>query len=304
MHREVSEYLAWQAARGLSLSRRMSSEYALELFTGWIGEARALSDCRAVGESQLRAFLIYLRTEHRTDPPLQPATVKHYFLAVRSFFSWLYRRGRIVHNPGERVLPPKVERNLPRVLDEAEITRLIEAPDVSTAVGLRDRALMEALYATGIRHRECWKLEVYDVDARAKRLTVREGKGRKDRIMPLTSNAAHWLTRYLTTARMELAAGYTRKQKAPPPSTALWLARTGFRLSYPMIELRIKHYAQALELKVNVHAFRHSCATHLLRNGASIRHIQRLLGHNSLQTTTIYTHLELADLHSAIAKLS
>lgn len=121
--------------------------------------------------------------------------------------------------------------------------------------------------------------------------------------MPLTTNAAYWLERYLATARGELAAGYFKKNP-PPPANALWLARTGYRLSYPMIEQRIKGYARGLNLKANVHLFRHCCATHLLRGGASIRHIQLLLGHNDLQATTIYTHLEISDLQSAIAKLS
>lgn len=186
---------------------------------------------------------------------------------------------------------------------EAEIERLIEAPDVLTAIGLRDRALMEMLYATGIRHHECWKLNLDDLEVRVRRLMVRAGKGEQDRIVPLTSNAAYWVDRQLAQARRELAVGYVKGQLPPPPSQSLWLARTGFRLSYPMIELPIKGYARGLDLKANVHLFRHCCATHLLRGGASIRHIQQLLGHRDLQATTIYTHLEISDLQSAIRTL-
>jgi integrase/recombinase XerD len=162
---------------------------------------------------------------------------------------------------------------------------------------------METLYATGIRHRECWKLNLYDVHLRARRLMVRSGKGGKDRIAPLTSNAAYWIERYLCEARGELSAGYARKKAPPPPTQALWLARTGYRLSYHMIEQIIKGYARELGLRINVHGFRHSCATHLLRGGASIRHIQLLLGHDDIQTTAIYTHLEISDLQTAVAKL-
>jgi integrase/recombinase XerD len=168
---------------------------------------------------------------------------------------------------------------------------------------MRDRALMETLYAAGIRHRECWKLDVYDVQSRARRLTVRGGKGGKDRIVPLTSNAAYWIERYLAEARGELSAGYARKKAPPPPTQALWLARTGYRLSYHMIEQIIKGYARELDLRINVHGFRHCFATHLLRGGASIRHIQLLLGHDDIQTTTVYTHLEISDLQSAVAAL-
>jgi integrase/recombinase XerD len=303
MRERVDEYIGWQAARGMSLSRRSSSRYALELFIDWTG-AHRIENWQQVGEADLKAFLNYLEREHRAERPLESATVRHWFIAVRLFFGWLYGRGHLLQNPAERIRLPALEGKLPRVLSEPEIERLIEAPDVSTALGLRDRAIMEALYATGIRHRECWKLNVYDVEVRAKRLTVREGKGGRDRIVPLTSNAAYWIERYLRTARGELAAGYVKGQAPPPPSQALWLARTGFRLSYPMIEQRIKGYARELDLKANVHIFRHCCATHLLRRGAGIRQIQQLLGHNHLQSTSVYTCLDIADLQATIAKLA
>jgi integrase/recombinase XerD len=303
MRERVDEYLQWQAARGMSHSRQASSEYALELFIAWAGEAHRVRDWRAVGESHLKAFLIHLQKEHRADRPLAAGTVKHWFIAVQLFFGWLHRRGEILHDPAERIPLPKEERRLPRVLNESEMKRLIEAPDLSAAIGLRDRALMETLYATGVRHRECWKLEVYDVDWRARRLIVRRGKGGKDRVVPLTTNAAYWIERYLAEARGSLAAGYVKKKSPPPPSPALWLARTGYRLSYPMIEQIIKGYARSLDLKANVHLFRHCFATHLLRGGASIRHIQLLLGHDDIQTTTVYTHLEISDLQSAVAAL-
>lgn len=302
MRERVNEYLRRQAARGLSLSRQASSEYALEIFIRW-AEGRGRRDWRAVGESDLRGFLIYLQKEHRADQPLASGTVKHWFIAVLSFFRWLHRGGHILHDPGERIPLPKEERHLPRVLNEEQMKLLIESPDVRTAIGMRDRALMETLYATGVRHRECWKLDVYDVELRARRLRVRGGKGGKDRIAPITSNAAYWIERYLAEARGSLAAGYVKKKLPPPPSPSLWLARTGYRLSYPMIEQIIKGYARALDLKANVHLFRHCFATHLLRGGASIRHIQLLLGHDDIQTTTVYTRLEISDLQTAVAKL-
>jgi integrase/recombinase XerD len=164
---------------------------------------------------------------------------------------------------------------------------------------------MEVLYATGIRHREAQRLELYDVDLWAKRLTVRQGKGSRDRIVPLTANAVYWLSRYLNASRPELAAGQRKRNRQPMmlPSSALWLARTGHELSYVMIEQRIRAYARAAQVKANVHTFRHCCATHLLRHGAGIRHIQRLLGHSTLQATQIYLHLDTRDLHRAVSKL-
>ena len=193
------------------------------------------------------------------------------------------------------------------MLNESEIARLIETPDITTAIGLRDRALLEVLYATGIRHAEVHKLDLYDVDTAAHRLTVRLGKGQRDRLVPLTETAAQWLTRYLTAARPELAAsqwwgkGRRRGQrKSIPPTSALWLSVAGRRLSYQMIAERIRDYALQAELKASVHTLRHCCATHLLRGGASVRQVQQLLGHHDLNTTEIYTHLELQDLQRAI----
>jgi len=166
---------------------------------------------------------------------------------------------------------------------------------------------MEVLYATGIRHAETHRLDLYDVDTAAQRLIVRLGQGQRDRVVPLTETAAHWLTRYVTIARPELAAGRLwgkgkrrNKPEIIPPTSALWLSVTGHRLSYQMIADRIRDYALQVELKASVHTFRHCCATHLLRGGASIRHVQQLLGHRDLNTTEIYTHLELADLKQAM----
>lgn len=263
---------------------------------------------RAVTEAQLDGFRLHLR-EHRTrkGEPLKAATINRLRSVVRLFFAWQTRRGRLIYNPAERQTPSKFEYPLPHVLSERDITRLIEMPDIETAIGLRDRALMEVLYATGIRHAEAHRLDLYDVDTSARRLTIRAGKGKRDRIVPLTENAAHWLTKYLSVARPELSGGQRRtgkrKEAAQLASPALWLARTGQRLSYSWIEQIIKGYATTAEVKANVHTFRHCCASHLLRGGASIRHIQKLLRHATLRATEIYLHLDVDDLKRAVSML-
>jgi integrase/recombinase XerD len=308
MNRALSAYLAELEARGFSLSSRESSSYALEWLIIFLRERHHVADWRAVTEAQLDGFLLHLR-EHRTrkSQPLKAATINRLRSVVRSFFAWQTRRGRLIYNPAERQTPSKSEYPLPHVLNESDITRLIEMPDCETAIGLRDRALMELLYATGIRHAEAHRLDLYDVDTSARRLTIRAGKGKRDRIVPVTENAAHWLTKYLSQARSELAGGQRRKgkQREVPQlaSPALWLARTGKRLSYSWIEQIIKGYAIEAEVKANVHTFRHCCASHLLRHGASVRHIQKLLGHSNLRATEIYLHLDTADLARAVARL-
>jgi integrase/recombinase XerD len=311
MNRAVIAYLADLEARRLSRSRRYQSQHALELLTTWLTEAQAIDDWRAVTESQLRGFLIWLGRDYQTaqQQPVKAASIKNWWACIRGFFAWCQGRGRLLSNPAEPITIPKVERPLPHVLNESEIVRLIEMPDVATVIGLRDRALLEMLYATGIRHGEAHRLDLFDLDARARRLTIREGKGRRDRVVPLTANACHWLKRYLSEARPELAAGklwgkgQSRRRRQVALVPALWLSVTGRRFSYQMIAQIVREYAEAAELKANVHTFRHCCATHLLRSGADLRHIQRLLGHDRIDTTMLYTHLDIEDLHQAVAKL-
>jgi len=239
---------------------------------------------------------------HRVAKESQQPRCRQWLSLIRSFFIWLNRNGCLLYNPAERLAFPRPEQSLPDVLNESKMARLIETPDTTTAIGLRDRALLETLYATGIRRREAHRLDLYDIDTAAQRLTVRLGKGQRDRLVPLTETAAHWLTRYLTAARPELAAGkwlgkgQRRGQpKLIPPTAALWLSVTGRRLSYQMIADRICDYALQAGVKASVHTFRHCCATHLLRGGASLRHVQQLLGHrtsiapNSILTSNFRT---------------
>jgi integrase/recombinase XerD len=333
MNRAVDAYLAELAARRFSHSRRYHAARTLERLLIYLREAHSITDWRAVHESQLHDFARYAATDHRSPSgqSISAATLRQWLSLIRSFFTWLNRNGHLLHNPAQRLAFPRPEQSLPHVLNESEMARLIETPDTTTAIGLRDRALMETLYATGIRHAEAHRLDLYDIDTAAQRLTVRLGKGQRDRVVPLTETAAHWLMRYVTVARPELAAGLWwgkgRRRNAAKRANedmayhgehrknslegkygpswiastpALWLSVTGRRLSYVMIDERIRDYALQAEVKASVHTFRHSCATHLLRGGASLRHVQQLLGHRDLNTTELYTHIELQDLKDAI----
>jgi integrase/recombinase XerD len=309
MNRAVDAYLAELEARRYSHSRRLHAARTLERLLLYMREAHSITDWRAINESQLRDFAVYAAIRHCTPKgrPISAASLRQWLSIIRSFLSWLHRTGHLLHNPAERLAFPHKEHSLPHVLNESDIARLIETPDTTTILGLRDRALMEVLYATGIRHCEAHKLDLYDIDTAAHRLTVRLGKGQRDRLVPLTETSTHWLTRYVTVARPELAAGKLwgkgkrrGQPKIVPPTSALWLSVTGHRLSYQMIADRIRDYALQAEVRASVHTFRHCCATHLLRGGASIRHVQQLLGHRDLNTTGLYTHLELEDLKQTV----
>jgi integrase/recombinase XerD len=325
MNRAVDAYLAELEARRFSHSRRHHSARTLERLLLYLREAHSVTDWRAVNETHLRDFAVYAATRHRSPrgKHISAATLRQWLSIIRSFFVWLNRNGRLLHNPAERLAFPRKDQPLPHVLNESDIARLVETPDTTTALGIRDRALMETLYATGLRHAEAHSLDLYDIDTAAHRLTVRLGKGQRDRLVPLTETATHWLSRYVTSARPELAAGKwwgkgrrrnrrKRSQSSRGPTCspgptwalastpALWLAVSGRRLCYGCIADRIRDYALQAELKATVHTFRHCCATHLLRGGASVRHVQQLLGHRHLSTTEIYTHIELSDLKQAI----
>jgi len=307
MNREVESYLLELEARHVSKSLRRSSGQVLDRLILYLREAHFINDWREVNDSHLRAFAVFAAVRHRTPQGkhITPGTLRLWLSRLHRFFEWMHRRGYLLYDPSEQLILPKRERALPFVLNESEIARLIEMPDVEKTIGLRDRAIMEVLYATGIRHAEAHKLDIYDVDTLARRLTVRQGKDRRDRIVPLTETAAYWLSRYIAESRIELANGKPQgrgwvAKKPFAPSHALWLSTKGRRLSYLMVWQLVNRYAKQAELKANVHTFRHSCATHLLRGGADIRYIQQLLGHTDLETTVIYTHVETSDLKRAV----
>jgi integrase/recombinase XerD len=300
MDSAINDYLSHIEARHFSQSRIKHSQRTLDKLAVYLHEAHGITDWRAVGERHLRDFAVYAATRYRTAQGRKIAanTLWQWLAVACAFFRWMRETGRLLHDPAEKLKLPKCPKYLPHVLSEEAMARLIGAADTTTAVGIRDRALMETLYATAIRHAEAYKLNLYDVDTLAGRLIVRQGKGRKDRVVPLTRVAARWIERYTRVARPELAAA--NKLQSSAPASALWLSVYGRRLSYQMIADRIHDYSVQVDIKSNVHTFRHSCATHLLRHGASIRHIQRLLRHKGLETTEIYTHVEIADLRAVV----
>jgi integrase/recombinase XerD len=319
MNKALADYLAELESRRYSHSRLMHVRRTIELLMLYLKEAHQLVDWRAVNESHLRGFAVFAATRHRTPKGkfVSVDTLRQWLSCSRGFFAWMNQTGRLVHDPAEALKLPRKTRSLPQVLSESDIAQLIESPDVHTPLGLRDRALMEVLYATGIRLAEAHKLDLYDVDTSTGLLFVRQGKGGRDRVVPLTETACNWLSRYITGARPELAGGLRMKRKThrgtganrQPPipqskatTPALWLTIGGRRLSKQMIAQRITGYAEQTGIKATPHSFRHSCATHLLRGGASIRHVQRLLGHRGLETTEIYTHVEVEDLRHVVQK--
>ena len=295
MGEAISSYLALLKARSRSPSRHGQAAHLFERLLLHLRDNCSLRSWVDVSSHHLVDFaLAEARLDNGRGRSVSPGTYRLRISLLRSFFTWLRQTGRILADPSLVLTLPKAAGRLPPVPSEIEIARLIETPDTATAVGLRDRALMETLYATGLRHREAWNLDLYDIDLETGRLAVRQGKGGHDRVVPLTGNAGKWLALYVQNARPELA------RVADCATLALWLSRQGRRLGYSQIGLRIAGYARAASVPITVHGFRHACGTHLLRNGADVRHIQRLLGHHDLDTTELYTRLDVEDLAKAL----
>jgi integrase/recombinase XerD len=302
MNKEVEKYLLELDAAGYSKDLRKSSERALNNLLLYLREAFFLESWTLAEEMHLNSFLVHL-WKHTAQ---KNSSLRQTVSRIRRFFLWLYQSNRTLVNVAENFGLPKAGHSLPVVLTEKEIALIIEQPDISKAIGVRDRAMLETLYATGIRHGELYMLNLRDFDGRT--LSIGRGKGGRGRVVPLTENASSWIEKYIATSRVEIMNGFywgkgrSRKKRIITNPTALWLSLTGKRLSYQQISSRVKSCAEAAELSASVHTFRHCCATHLLRHGASLRHIQKLLGHSSLDTTVIYTHLEISDVRQAVDK--
>ena len=222
------------------------------------------------------------------------ATVARKLAALRALFRCLREHGTVAANPAELVPAPKRAQKLPRVLTAEELARLLDRIPASTPLALRDRALLELAYASGLRAEELVTVEAAGVDFDAEHVRV-EGKGAKTRFVPVGETALAAIARYLQRARPQLAA---HGDGADP---ALFLSKSGRRLSTSDVRRRLRVWARhaAVQGGVHPHALRHSFATHLLDGGADLRAIQELLGHSSISTTQIYTRVESARLTSA-----
>jgi site-specific recombinase XerD len=219
-------------------------------------------------------------------------TVARKISAIRSFYRYLRREQLIEEDPSKQVRGPKLQRRLPACLDKEEIVKLLMSPDTATVLGVRDRALMEVLYATGMRVSELCGLRVSDYNQEAMEMRVL-GKGGKERIVLLNQSAQGWLSKYLSEYWTKLAEGRTPQAEHP-----LFVSRQATRLSSRSVHrIVMKHAIKAgINKTITPHTLRHTFATHLLEGGADLRVVQDLLGHTTINTTQIYTHVSLERL--------
>ena len=274
--RTIEEFLdlGWME-QGLAAATLSAYRGDLSLFSRWLSNrGRGLEEAR-------RLDVLDFLSEHAHWPP---RTVARRLSALRRFYQHLEREGRIRGNPCDRIDAPRLGRPLPGVLTEQEVERLLVAPDVEAALGIRDRAMLEVLYATGLRVSELVGLRSGQVSLLQGVLRV-VGKGGKERLVPLGEPAVDWLERFLERGR---AAILGAKQ-----SPALFPTARGRAMTRQAFWHLVKRYARhaGISRDISPHTLRHAFATHLLDHGADLRVVQMLLGHRDISTTQIYTHI-------------
>lgn len=274
----VAEFLgALQLERGASPNTLSAYRRDLADFQRFLHDYRRAM--RQVGSSEISQYLLRLKREG-----LGPRSVARHLSAVRGLYRFLLREGWLRRDPTEQLETPRLPQRLPRTLSFEEVAALIESAEPDSPVGLRDRALLELLYATGMRASECNALRIEDVNLSAGYVIV-TGKGSRQRLVPVGAQALHWIRRYLKEARPAMV-------KRRNPAT-LFVNRRGGPLSRQGVWGIIKKAARRADVRrvVSPHTLRHSFASHLLEQGADLRSIQTMLGHADISTTQIYTHL-------------
>jgi integrase/recombinase XerC len=241
--------------------------------------ARKINSLEAVNKQTLRDYMLWLMQQG-----VARTSIANKLSAIRSFYRYLQREELIKENPIEKITSPKLDRRLPIILSTDEIIRLLEAPTAEKPVGQRDKAILELLYASGLRVSEIVSLNLSQVDLHEKEIRV-IGKGNKERIVLMGEPALKALVTYLEDGRLKLLG--------EKKTEALFISHTGKRLIERRIQKIIDRYAKAANIprKIHPHILRHTFATHMLDGGADLRVVQELLGHASLSTTQIYTHV-------------
>ncbi|MHA6962952.1 site-specific tyrosine recombinase XerD [Zobellella denitrificans] len=263
--------------KGLSDNTLASYRSDLTHFAAWLdGEGGSLL---AVDGLTLQQYLA-----HRLDLGLKASSTARMLSVLRRFFQYLHREQLRADDPSVLIAGPKLPKRLPKDLSEQQVSRLLQAPEVGDPLELRDKAMLELLYATGLRVSELVSLSMESVSLRQGLVRV-TGKGNKERLVPMGEEALYWLTSYLKEARPVLLG--------EQPSDVVFPSRRARQMTRQTFWHRIKHYAlrAGITMELSPHTLRHAFATHLLNHGADLRVVQLLLGHSDLSTTQIYTHV-------------
>ena len=291
MYQMVQQYLNFMDVKNYSKATKESREFYLYTFLEWSGQRQLLRPSE-ITKPILERFQRYLyHYRKKNGDPLTFRSQYNRLVAIRAWFKWLAKENHILYNPASEIELPKLEKRLPKaVLSEGEAENVLNQPDIDEAMGLRDRAILEVLYSTGIRRLEVINLLVQDVDQERGTLFVRQGKGKADRMIPIGERALLWIDKYLDECRPELACGRDEGR--------LFLSRYGEAISPNGLTALVRNYIDKANIgkRGSCHLFRHTMATLMLENGADIRFIQAMLGHVKLDTTQIYTQVSIKKL--------
>jgi len=291
------EWLQWLTERHYAEKTITGHRWSLRSFGQWCAE-RDLRFPEQITKPVLESYQRHLyRCRKADESALSVRTQRKRLSTLQRFFGWLCKTSRLGANPAADLdLPRKVPRSLPKALSAEQIETVLSIPDIADPLGIRDRAVLELFYSTGIRRTELVRLDIEDLRCDAGLLLIRKGKGGKDRLVPVGGRALGWIGRYLDTVRPALLLR--------PGEHALFLTGYGERFSANYLGNWVRSLMNraGVTLGGSCHLFRHACATHMLENGADIRFIQQLLGHACLETTAIYTEVSIALLQAVHAR--
>jgi len=291
------EYCDWLEARDYSPQTIRARRHYLTFFADWCGE-RGLVEPSEVTKPVIERYQKWLfHYRKKGGEPLSFRSQHSQLVPVRAFFKWLARQNYILYNPASDIDLPRLPRRLPHnVLSVPEVEAVLQRIDIREPMGIRNRAILETFYSTGMRRKELTNLKIYDVNFEQGTVLIREGKGKKDRVVPIGERGLAWVHKYLYEVRPQLAM--------MPDSGFLFLSERSEPISTTRMTEIVRTAVEAADIgkRGSCHMFRHTCATLMLEGGADIRFIQQQLGHADLKTTDIYTQVaitKLKEIHAA-----
>jgi integrase/recombinase XerD len=286
----LDKYLQNLAIKGFSESTLRVRRIYMEMFLSWCRRSRITAPTQ-VTRTSLESYQRYLFNYRKKDgQPLAVASQHSRLAPLKVWFKWLAHREYISQDPAAELELPRVGYKLPSVMNRDEAERVLSQPNVGEPLGIRDRAMLEMLYSSGLRRMELLHLKLYDVDQKHGLVTVREGKGKRDRVVPNGDRALAWLDLYLNRLRSEIAK--------KPDDGIVFLTSNGAPFTPNHLSWLARQYVKSAGMGKGgaCHIFRHTMATLMLEGGADIRYIQAMLGHVRLDTTQIYTHVSIRKL--------
>jgi integrase/recombinase XerD len=292
------QFLQTMRMRNCSERTIQAWRYILNRFINWCDE-RSISCMSEINEDHVAAYrrsLFHYR-KPKTGKPLTFDTQAHYLIPIRRWFNWMQIQTFIEVDPTRDIELPKSEDRLPTsILTADQVETLLNVPDVNTKLGLRDRAILETFYSSGIRCGELIALDVYDISFDRGILTVRQGKNKKDRVVPIGARALSWVQKWINDIRPELVTESSDQ--------ALFVSKNGKRMHPNALSKLVREYLVGIGITQRgaCHLLRHTAATLMMENGADLRSLQQFLGHARLNTTQIYTHVSIKRLQEVHRK--